>query len=79
METAAQSDLVPLLLLFLMMSTFIACIVVVPFWFIFSKAGYHGSLSVLMMLPMVNIALLFFLALTDWPIHKKLRAATEST
>ncbi len=46
---------------------------VVPYWFIFRKAGYPPALSLLMMIPLVNIAMVFYLALADWPILKQLR------
>ena len=44
-----------------------AMVVVLPFWFIFSKAGYSKWLSLLMMLPLVNVFLLYFLAFAAWP------------
>lgn len=44
-----------------------AVIVILPFWFIFSKAGYSKWLSLLMVVPLVNIALLYFLAFSKWP------------
>jgi hypothetical protein len=44
---------------------------VVPFWFIFRKAGYHPALSLLMMVPFVDIVMKFFLAFSDWPSLKK--------
>lgn len=47
-----------------------AIIVVIPFWRIFSKAGYSGWLSILMVIPIVNIIMLYFLAFADWPIFK---------
>jgi hypothetical protein len=40
-------------------------VVVYPFWQIFAKAGYPGWLSLGMLLPLVNLILLFFLALSD--------------
>jgi uncharacterized membrane protein YbhN (UPF0104 family) len=40
---------------------------------LFSKAGYSWALGILMLLPIVNIIMPFFLAFADWPIHKELR------
>lgn len=51
-----------------------AALVVVPFWRIFTKAGYSGWFSLLMLVPVVNIAALYFLAFADWP---RLRDATK--
>jgi hypothetical protein len=47
-----------------------ALIMIIPFWRIFSKAGYSGWLSILMVLPIINLILLYFLAFANWPILK---------
>ena len=40
---------------------------VMPFWMIFQKAGFPGALSLLMLLPCINIIILFYVAFSDWP------------
>jgi hypothetical protein len=45
--------------------------VVVPYWFIFRKAGFHPALSLLMIIPFAGIIMRFFLAFADWPSLKK--------
>jgi len=40
---------------------------------IFSKAGYCWALGLLMLVPIANIVMGFYLAFADWPIHKELR------
>ena len=40
---------------------------------IFSKAGYSWALGLLMLIPIVNIIMAFYLAFADWPVHKELR------
>jgi hypothetical protein len=40
---------------------------VIPYWFILRKAGHPPALSLLMLIPLVNIVLLFWLAFGDWP------------
>ncbi|MDT8385796.1 MAG: hypothetical protein RRB22_15440 [Gammaproteobacteria bacterium] len=45
----------------------IAIIVIIPFWAIFSKAGYSKWLSLLMVIPIVNLIALYFLAFSAWP------------
>lgn len=40
---------------------------------IFSKAGYSWALGLLILIPIVNIIMVFFLAFADWPIQKELR------
>ncbi|MEX0724925.1 MAG: hypothetical protein WD065_01565 [Planctomycetaceae bacterium] len=51
---------------------FILLILVVPFWMICSKAGFPGWISLAMLLPLLNLALLFFLAFADWPALRRL-------
>jgi len=40
---------------------------------IFSKAGYCWALGLLMLVPIANIIMPFFLAFADWPLRKELR------
>jgi hypothetical protein len=49
-------------------------IIVIPLWKVFSKAGYPGALSLGMMLPLLNIVLLYFLGFSEWPVLKELKA-----
>jgi len=39
---------------------------------IFSKAGYHWALGLLMLVPIACIIMPFVLAFSDWPIYKEL-------
>lgn len=43
-----------------------ALVVVVPFWRICTKTGFPGALSLLMLVPLVNLGLLYFLAFSPW-------------
>lgn len=49
-----------------------AAVMILPFWFIFSKAGYSKWLSLLMVVPPVNLILLYFLAFSQWPSQKSI-------
>jgi uncharacterized membrane protein YhaH (DUF805 family) len=51
-------------LLFLMIFCLVAF---VPFWKIFSKAGYSGWLCLLMAIPLINVITVFWFAFADWP------------
>jgi energy-converting hydrogenase Eha subunit B len=42
-------------------------LLVMPFWRICIKAGYAGALSLLVLVPIVNIVFVYFLAFSDWP------------
>jgi hypothetical protein len=43
-------------------------IVIVPYWMIFKKAGFPPFLGILMVVPGVNIALLYVLAFSQWKV-----------
>ena len=55
----------------IMIVIIVGVISVLPFWKIFSKAGFPGPLSLLMLVPLVNIAMIFFLAFAEWPALKQ--------
>jgi|HubBroStandDraft_6_1064221.scaffolds.fasta_scaffold67783_3 hypothetical protein len=59
-------------LLFLMFFGFfglmISIVVVIPYWFIFKKAGFSPFLAVLMVLPLINLVMLYFLAFSRWNV-----------
>ena len=48
----------------------VGLIVVIPFWKIFTKAGFNSALSILMIIPIVNLVMIYFLAFAEWPAHK---------
>jgi len=45
-----------------------ALIVVLPYWMIFKKAGFPPFLGILMVVPLVNIVLLYVLAFSQWKV-----------
>ncbi|HZO73335.1 MAG TPA: hypothetical protein VFB60_14135 [Ktedonobacteraceae bacterium] len=45
---------------------------IIIYWKIFSKAGYSGALSLLMLVPIANIVMLCVLAFGEWPIYQEL-------
>ena len=47
-----------------------ALVVVIPMWRICVRAGFSGWWSVLVLFPLLNLALLYFLAFADWPALK---------
>jgi len=44
---------------------------VLPFWKICTKAGFPGALSLLMLVPIANIVLPFYIAFAEWPAHRQ--------
>lgn len=56
----------------------LAVMVVVPmklliFCMLFHKAGYSWAFGLLMLVPLVNIIMIFILAFGDWPVRRELR------
>lgn len=43
----------------------------IPAWRIVSKAGFPGALSLLMLVPLVNIAMLWVFAFVRWPVESR--------
>ncbi len=46
----------------------ISILMVIPYWFIFKKAGFSPFLSLLIFLPIINIVMLYFLAFAKWNV-----------
>ncbi|WP_242674307.1 hypothetical protein [Marinobacter halodurans] len=44
-----------------------AALLVFPVWRICQRAGFSGWLSLLVLVPLLNIGLLYFLAFARWP------------
>lgn len=55
----------------LVMFLIMAVLIILPFWFIFSKTGHSKWLSLLMVVPVVNIVMLYFLAFSTWPNQRE--------
>ena len=45
---------------------------IIIYWKIFSKAGYSGALSLLMLVPIANLVMICILAFGEWPIYREL-------
>jgi hypothetical protein len=60
----AHYPLIPLALSALV----VALIVIIPYWKIFGKAGFPRALGILMIVPLVNLILLYVLAFSQWRI-----------
>ncbi|MDX1801033.1 MAG: hypothetical protein R3303_08910 [Marinobacter sp.] len=49
----------------------IAVVMVIPAWRICQRIGYPGVMGILILIPVLNLALLYFIAFADWPVDKK--------
>ena len=45
---------------------------IIIYWRIVSKAGYNGALSLLLLVPVVNLVMLCIFAFGEWPIQREL-------
>lgn len=54
----------------LLVIAIIGVLVVLPFWKIFTKAGFSGWLSIFIPIPLIGIFALFYLAFAEWPIQR---------
>ena len=61
-----------LLLIFFVMILFVS-VIVIPFWMICKKAGFLPLLSLLILIPFVNILFIFYLGFADWPSLKQIQ------
>ena len=44
-------------------------VVIIPYWKIFSKAGFSGWLSLLILIPFVNLIILYVVAFSEWKVR----------
>ena len=45
-----------------------AAVMIIPYWFIWKKAGFSPRLSLLMFIPLVNLVMLYVLAFSQWKV-----------
>jgi hypothetical protein len=45
---------------------------ILPYWMIYKKTGQSGAMSLLQLIPVVNIIMIFVLAFGEWPIEREL-------
>lgn len=50
-------------------------VMIIPYWKIYQRTGQSPALSLLMLVPLVNIIMLFILAFGAWPIESELEEA----
>jgi hypothetical protein len=53
---------------FAVVALIMVVIVMIPYWFIWKKAGFSPWLSLLMLLPVLNIVMLYVLAFSEWKV-----------
>lgn len=51
---------------------------IIIYWRIFSKAGYSGARSLLMLIPVVNLIIIIMFAFSEWPIQRELNQLRQT-
>ena len=49
-------------------ATVISILLLIPYWFIFKKAGFSPFLALLMLIPLLNFIMLYYLAFARWNV-----------
>jgi len=62
------TDTAALLIPMMLFGLIATVILVIPFWFIFKKAGFSPWLSVLTFVPLANIIILYVVAFSEWKV-----------
>ena len=62
--THATAFLVEMILFGLIASV----VLVIPYWFIFKKAGFSPWLAILMFVPLANVIILYVVAFAEWKV-----------
>lgn len=70
---AAPGFLILLIMFGVFFGLIAAAIKALIFCKIFSKAGYSWALGLLILVPIADIIIAFYLAFADWPAQKELR------
>jgi hypothetical protein len=65
------------LLISLLIGLVVAVFSIFCWWKIFSKAGYSGALSLLLIIPIANLVVFLILAFGEWPILAELNARRQ--
>ena len=63
----------PELAVLIIIGIFFGITVVLPYWKVFSKAGFSGWLSLTQCVPLLNLVVIFYLAFAEWPIERELK------
>lgn len=74
-EMQAAAALLPIVfIIFFAIASLISTALTVLIWCkLFGKSGYSWGLGFLMLVPIANLIVPFYLAFSDWPVLKKLR------
>ena len=64
-----------MLIVLSILSLGLGLLVIWPAWRILTRVGLPPWMAILAVIPYVNVVLLFYVAFTEWPIDRELRAS----
>ena len=53
------------------MALIVIPVFIVPYWRIFSRVGFAGALSLLMIVPLANLIVLYYVAFARWKVKSE--------
>ncbi|MCI4644019.1 MAG: hypothetical protein MRY64_04475 [Hyphomonadaceae bacterium] len=59
-------------LIFLIFYAAIIIVSIIAYWKIWSKAGFNGAWSLLMIIPIVGFISFLYLGFAEWPVRKQM-------
>ena len=65
--SVAGFGILAIIIMAMLISAVASILTVLPFWKICSRAGFPGALSLLMLVPVANVVLPFYIAFAKWP------------
>lgn len=69
----------PAEMIFVLVILSFVVVYVYALWRLVSKTGNPGPLALLFLVPLVNIGMFLYLAFSEWPIERELRALREQS
>lgn len=57
-------------LIVLLIMAFFLVVGLLPYWKIFGRTGFSPWLSVCMVIPLLNLVVLYYVAFAEWPIDR---------
>jgi hypothetical protein len=73
MEHSGIASFIPIMIFLIVMPLVLLALIlkVLAFWKICSRVGFHGALSLLMLVPFGDLILPLFVAFAKWPVFEQ--------
>ena len=67
----------PALVIIFIIAIGLVIVGIIPYWKIYQRIGQSGALSLLQLIPLVNLIMLYILAYGDWPIEREAKRTQD--